>query len=166
MDMSGRARGRGGDGARGGRGHGDQRSEYSSEAGSSSIDTTGRSGAAKRKSDCRKYRSRFYKDSFITLIFFLAGGNGNNGNGNGNGNKILTRGAVRGNRPITGVVRTKPSDATKKGTTGQSMMLAANYFKVNRKPDFSMNQYRSIQSLFSYLLIIFTNTFLFSYKQS
>lgn len=51
MDMSGRARGRGGIGPfpSGGRGHGDDRSEISSEAGSSSVDTTGR--AAKRKSE-------------------------------------------------------------------------------------------------------------------
>ena len=54
-----------------------------------------------------------------------------------------TRGAVRGKRVITEVVRTRPRDcATKTGSSGVRVVVQTNYFRVLKKPQWSIHQYR------------------------
>lgn len=54
-----------------------------------------------------------------------------------------TRGAVRGRRVIYDVVRSRPRDlVTKSGSTGKPVSLMANYFRILKKPNWSIHQYR------------------------
>lgn len=76
-------------------------------------------------------------------------GNGNGGNGGGDGNgsssaaAAASRGAMRGRRTVGDTLRTRALDAPKKqGTIGQPLRLQANYFKVLRHIEWTLNQYR------------------------
>ncbi|XP_055525211.1 protein aubergine-like [Wyeomyia smithii] len=54
------------------------------------------------------------------------------------------RGAMRGRRTITDIVRTRPlnCEVSKKGTCGRPIMLQANYFRVARNSNENIFQYR------------------------
>ncbi|XP_075154889.1 piwi like RNA-mediated gene silencing protein aubergine [Haematobia irritans] len=53
------------------------------------------------------------------------------------------RGAVRGKRVITEIVQSRPQGlATKSGLTGTKVPIQANYFRILRKPKWSIHQYR------------------------
>ncbi|XP_001657626.2 protein aubergine [Aedes aegypti] len=56
----------------------------------------------------------------------------------------VARGGMRGNRAIAEIVRTRPIDTTitKQGTSGRQIMLQTNYFRVARKDDECIFQYR------------------------
>lgn len=54
-----------------------------------------------------------------------------------------TRGAVRGKRVIDEVIRSRPRDCvTKTGTSGVKVVVQTNYFRVLKKPNWSIHQYR------------------------
>ncbi|XP_078036019.1 aubergine [Augochlora pura] len=62
--------------------------------------------------------------------------------GGGDG-ATLGRGAMRGRRVILPEIHTKPANlVTKKGTTGQPVMLQTNYFKLLTTTDWCLYQYR------------------------
>lgn len=53
------------------------------------------------------------------------------------------RGSVRGKRVITEIVRSRPSTlVNKSGTLGRQIIVQANYFRVLKKPEWSIHQYR------------------------
>lgn len=53
------------------------------------------------------------------------------------------RGAVRGKRVITDIVHSRPQGlATKSGQTGCKIPVQANYFRILKKPKWSIHQYR------------------------
>ncbi|XP_061394627.1 protein aubergine [Musca vetustissima] len=53
------------------------------------------------------------------------------------------RGAVRGKRVITEIVHSRPQGlATKSGQTGAKVPVQANYFRILKKPKWSIHQYR------------------------
>ncbi|XP_053690463.1 protein aubergine-like isoform X1 [Sabethes cyaneus] len=60
------------------------------------------------------------------------------------GDGLAGRGAMRGKRALPDVVRTRPvnSVVTKQGKTGQVITLQTNYFRVTRKENESIFQYR------------------------
>lgn len=71
-------------------------------------------------------------------------GNGSGNGSSGNGGPV-GRGNMRGGRvipdPIT--IRTRPQTLnTKNGISGQPIMIKANYFSLESKPDWRLNQYR------------------------
>jgi len=52
------------------------------------------------------------------------------------------RGAVRGRRVLHEIVRCKPTTCVSKhGKTGRQLVLATNYFKIVKRPDWSLIQY-------------------------
>lgn len=54
-----------------------------------------------------------------------------------------TRGTARGRRILTDIIRTKPVEmSTKKGLTGECVPLTTNYFKLDKKPEWALYQYR------------------------
>uniref|UniRef100_A0A1B0C901 Putative translation initiation factor 2c eif-2c n=1 Tax=Lutzomyia longipalpis TaxID=7200 RepID=A0A1B0C901_LUTLO len=67
---------------------------------------------------------------------------GGGGGGPGPGGKA-PRGNRRGNRAICDLVVTRPTTLnTKKGTTGSSITLLANYFRILKKPEWNIYKYR------------------------
>lgn len=54
-----------------------------------------------------------------------------------------TRGALRGKRCIAEIIHTRPPTCvSKKGTSGQNLNVQTNYFRVLKKPNWSIFQYR------------------------
>ncbi|XP_030381506.1 protein aubergine-like isoform X2 [Scaptodrosophila lebanonensis] len=54
-----------------------------------------------------------------------------------------SRGSVRGRRVITDVVLSRPSDVvTKSGTSGTQITVQTNYFKILKRPEWTIYQYR------------------------
>jgi aubergine len=63
--------------------------------------------------------------------------------GNGNGDGDANRGAMRGRRVVHDIVRTRPENRnTKVGSMGTVTMLKANYFRLNKSPQWHIYQYR------------------------
>lgn len=53
------------------------------------------------------------------------------------------RGSVRGRRLITDVIHSRPKGlATKNGTSGTKITVVANYFKILKRPNWTIYQYR------------------------
>uniref|UniRef100_A0A1B0D353 Uncharacterized protein n=1 Tax=Phlebotomus papatasi TaxID=29031 RepID=A0A1B0D353_PHLPP len=72
---------------------------------------------------------------------FRGGGGGGRGSKRGGGD--ASRGSRRGNRAITDLIVTRPTSLnTKKGTTGTTITLLANYFRILKKPDWNIYKYR------------------------
>ncbi|CAD7013874.1 protein aubergine [Ceratitis capitata] len=54
-----------------------------------------------------------------------------------------TRGAVRGKRVLTEIVASRPASCvTKTGVTGTKVVVKTNYFRIMKKPEWSIHQYR------------------------
>lgn len=55
----------------------------------------------------------------------------------------VQRGAIRNKRVLTDILRTRPTELeTKKGTMGKTVSLTTNYFRLLKKPTWSLYQYR------------------------
>eukprot|EP00095_Tigriopus_kingsejongensis_P002312 maker-scaffold347_size200506-snap-gene-0.20 protein:Tk02312 transcript:maker-scaffold347_size200506-snap-gene-0.20-mRNA-1 annotation:"giwi protein" len=60
-----------------------------------------------------------------------------------NGSQSMGRGATRGTRSGTEIIRTRPHTLeSKQGQAGNSVQLLANYFPITRAPDWKIFQYR------------------------
>lgn len=63
--------------------------------------------------------------------------------GNGNGAATSDRGALRGKHTIVDIIRTKPNTLqSKRGSSGKTVALITNYFRLLKKPTWQIYQYR------------------------
>lgn len=80
--------------------------------------------------------------SLVGQLGHLSVGEGSDNGGNGNGGPV-GRGGLRGRRQVNvDITRTRPPNLnTKQGTSGQPVMVRANYFKLETHTDWCLYQY-------------------------